>query len=254
MILCVGILVSFTGCENSKNPTSFEELDERLIQVAPTRPSEDTTGSEIESLQYPEGTIVIVAVGDSITYGWDSTMGGYPAMLETKLLTAGYNVVVVNEGIPGERSPATENRFLKVIAGADIALIMIGINDIVNPMGCPQPFNCQTVGHIEALLDKALISKTVPLVSTVTPANPDGSYSWANFGVRNLNGLIYEIAVERDVYIVDNYIAVLNNGGSALYADNLHFTDLGYDLLAQQWYDVIVENGIIESLDKENEN
>lgn len=253
-LLYLGLIIFCPGCQEAESPTSFEVFDERQMQETPQQPSDDTYDSEIVSPQYPEGTTVIVAIGDSITYGQDSTLGGYPVMLEAKLLAAGYNVVVINEGIPGERSPETDDRFLEVIAGADIALIMIGTNDIVNPMGCPDPFNCQTITHIEALLDKALISKTVPIVSTVVPANPDGTYTWAEPDIQALNYMIYEIALEREVLIVDNYVAILANGGSALYSDNLHFTDQGYDVLAQEWYNAIVDNGIIESLDTENEN
>jgi len=249
--LCVvwlGMLIMLTGCggEHSHNPILPDLPDDRQMQEAPRRPSDDTQDSEVVSPQYPDGATVIVAIGDSITYGWDSTMGGYPAMLEASLLAAGYNVVVINEGVPGERSHATEDRFLEVIAGADIALIMIGINDIVNPMACYEPYNCRTIEHIETLLDKALISKTVPLVSTVMPVNSEGTYAWANSNVQASNAQIYEIALERDVYVVDNYTAILDNGGSALYSDNLHFTDQGYGVLAQQWFDALVENSLIQ--------
>ncbi|MBD3305622.1 hypothetical protein GF339_04515 [candidate division KSB3 bacterium] len=233
------------GCQDTQHPTAVKVIDGRQMQTAPRQVADDTADSDVASPQYPEGTTVIVAIGDSITYGWDSTVGGYPVILQNKLLAAGYNAVVLNEGVPGERTPATEARFLEVIAGADIALIMIGINDIIDPQACPEPFNCQTINHIEALLDKALISKTVPLVSTVTPANPTGPYEWANYPIRSLNSQIYQIAAERNVLLVDNYRAIMSNGGSTLYDDNLHFTDQGYGIIAQQWYDALIANDLL---------
>ena len=106
IIICLGVLCLFAGCsaEQAHNPASpalisnAEHKEETSARVR-----EDTFGSGIESPQYPEGTIVIVAVGNSITYGIGTYNGGYPAILQSMLQSAGYNVVVINEGIPGER-------------------------------------------------------------------------------------------------------------------------------------------------------
>lgn len=250
IMVCVGLLIGLSGCgeDGAKDPVAPNLLDERQLQDGVRRLSEDTRGSDIDSLQYPPGTTVIVAIGDSITYGQGSTVGGYPALLQQKLVADGYNVVVVNEGIPGERSPSTDARFLQVIAGADVALIMIGTNDIINPAGCPNPYDCATSQHIDSLLDHALISKTVPIVSTLPPANPNSDYSWANFWIQSLNNQIYASAAQRDIVVVDNYNAILANGGTALYVDRLHFSDQGYGVIAEQWYRAIIENEILESV------
>ncbi len=251
-VVCVGILMLFTACgeKESHDPTMPELLDDRQMQEAPARPSEDTAGSEITSPQYPDGTIVIVAIGDSITYGQGSTVGGYPALLQQKLLADGHNVTVRNEGNPGERSPVTDSRFLREIAGADIALIMIGTNDVIDPAGCPNPYDCATIQHIDSLMDHALISKTVPIISTITPANPGSDYSWANFWIQHLNGQIYANAAQRGITVVDNYNAILASGASALYVDRLHFSNQGYEVIADQWYRAIIDNKILESVGK----
>ena len=93
--ICVGIFMIVIGCENVKHPTSSNLLDGKSRQAIPTRPSEDTAGSEIALGQYPEDYTVIVAIGDSITYGVRSPIGGYPAILQSKLTQAGYNNAVV---------------------------------------------------------------------------------------------------------------------------------------------------------------
>ena len=93
-IWCFVMLMMLTACGegNLKNPASPDLQDEGQIQITPTRPVDDTLGSDI--------AVVIAAVGDSITYGDGSWVGGYPAMLEEKLQAAGYNVVFRNEGVP----------------------------------------------------------------------------------------------------------------------------------------------------------
>ena len=47
-------------------------------------------------------------------------------------------------------------------------------------------------------------------------------------------------ASQRQVLFVDNYQAIMANGGSALYVDRLHFTQQGNQVLANQWYEAII--------------
>jgi len=234
------------GCQDATSPKGSGLLIEKQRQTGATQLSDDTSDSEIVSPQYPKGTTVIVAVGDSITYGWGTWTGGYPTKLQAKLLADGYNVVVINAGIPGESSPSTDERFLPTIAGTHMVLLMIGTNDIMSPRGCLSPFNCNTIGHIESMLDKALISKVTLIVSTVIPENPYSFYLPWNIQIEALNAEIKQAAAVRKVNVVDNYTAILQNGGSDLYIDKNHFTDQGNEVFAQQWYNAIVQSNLIK--------
>ncbi len=168
-------------------------------------------------------------------------------MLEQKLRAAGYNVVVLNEGFPGEISPETEERFLEVIANVDVALLMIGINDIINPRG-----DYSTIALIERMLDQAIISKTIPVVSTVTPASTDSDYAWINPRVDGLNyGIMQAVAARSpEAYLADNHAAILAHGGNILYDDRVHFTNQGYHVIADEWFRVLSEHKILDSLKK----
>ena len=244
----VTIIVLIFGCEH---PSSTNPVETKVVVDGEGETEEqladDTSGSEIESTQYPEGTVVIVAIGDSITYGQGSSRGGYPPMLQEKLLAAGYAVVVLNAGISGERTYSTHQRWLQEIANADITLIMIGINDLLNPSHCADPYDCQTIEYIEAMINEALISKKIPVVSTVTPAQNSGSRAWVNPDIRSLNVQIKSLATQYAIPLVDNYEAIRDNGGDALYSDHTHFTDTGYDIIAQQWFNAIVNGNLIEA-------
>jgi acyl-CoA thioesterase-1 len=96
-------------------------------------------GSEDDSDQGPvqpaaesafQGTIV--AVGDSLTagYGVDESRA-YPAQLEKRLLSDGYDYRVVNAGVSGETSSGTLSRIDWVIAtlNPDIVILETGAND-----------------------------------------------------------------------------------------------------------------------------
>lgn len=236
LVLVIGIVFLVTGCQET--------------QEQPPKQYDNTP-----VIQHRENTVVIAAIGNSITwgamaFGERAPSGGYPAMLETKLRAAGYDVTVLNKGIPGEKAYETNNRFLDAIDGADIVLLMIGTNDIIRPEGCPEPHNCCTAEHIAAMLDNALRANVIPFVSTVTPAQSRCARSWANPPIQTLNTLIFTIAHERNVRVVDNHQAILKQGSGALFSDCLHFKDEGYGIIAQQWYNALVENDVIKKAQK----
>ncbi|GAK58091.1 putative acylhydrolase [Candidatus Vecturithrix granuli] len=187
---------------------------------------------------------IIVAVGDSITYGYGSAVGGYPAMLESMLVNDGYDVIVYNKGVPGEKSPSTNSRFLSAIRGAHIVLLMIGTNDIVNPRTCPGD-DCHTRSNIAAMLDMALGAGVTPVLSTIPPAHSGGEYAWANEDIEEINAQISHEASRRGVIVLDTYDMILSHGGNSLFVDKLHFNDKGYKLLAQSWYKALTRNGLV---------
>ena len=74
----------------------------------------------------------IVAVGDSLTAGYDvDETEAYPALLEKRLLADGYVFKVINAGISGETSSGTLSRIEWVIKSLnpDIIILETGAND-----------------------------------------------------------------------------------------------------------------------------
>ncbi len=187
----------------------------------------------------PSGPLTrIVAIGNSITYGKGSGMGGYPAMLEAQCWGNGYNVSVSNRGIPGERSPETVERFQNEIQGADIVLLLIGTNDLTAHGTCDGS-SCNTVRNIASMLSDALAAGVKPFVSNIIAATSYGSYAWINNNLPSINTNIQDVAYQAGVRLVDNYRALLNHGGDGLYSDSLHPNDWGYEIMANEWYRAI---------------
>ena len=187
---------------------------------------------------------VIVAVGDSITYGWGTSTGGYPAKLQEKLLAAGYHTEVINAGVSGEASPTTDERFLSAIAGADIVLLMIGTNDIFSPDQCPQK-KCETLRHIESMVDKALKAGVKPMVSTIIREQPYEVYLKWNLDIEVLNEQIKQSAAVKKAPVVDSFLAIIEHGDRELYLDHHHMNDKGNEVLAQHWFERLVENKFV---------
>lgn len=189
---------------------------------------------------------VIVAVGDSITSGWGTWTGGYPAKLQETLLAAGYNAEVVNAGVAGEASPATDERFLSAIAGADIALILIGTNDEFSPDLCPDS-KCNTLLHIESMMDKAIKAGVKPVVGTIIHEQPYEVYLTWNYDIDALNEQIRLSAAQRKVAVADTLLAFLQyeEGDRVLYFDRHHPTEEGNAVLAQCFFNALVENKLV---------
>lgn len=77
-------------------------------------------------------SVHIVAFGDSATSGWLVKRDeAYPAQLQRLLRQKGYDVVVVNAGIPGDTTDSALRRFDEAIGpDTDIAIVELGTNDL----------------------------------------------------------------------------------------------------------------------------
>lgn len=241
LFVSLGIMLIATGCNTSPGPTSpLAVPDGNQLRNAPAQIFDDTKDSDIVLDPYP--TITIAAIGDSITAGAGSSsrVGGYPGALETRLNAEGYKVVVQNEGIHGADSATADYYFQRSVRGADIALIMIGTNDISCPSCCTQPYNCRTIDHIRSMVHKAQISGIMPILGTVTPKKPRGVYGFYNPAIEALNQRIYQLGAESQVQVVDTYTPILENGADALFVDKHHLNDQGYMILAEAWYNTLI--------------
>ena len=77
-------------------------------------------------------SVHIVAFGDSATSGWLVKRDeAYPAQLQRLLRQKGYDVAVVNAGIPGDTTDSALRRFDEAIGpDTDIAIVELGTNDL----------------------------------------------------------------------------------------------------------------------------
>lgn len=238
LIFVIALGVMIVGCSHENSPTSSVDptiFDSKQAEPLPPSPlADDTLGSDIAT--------AIAAVGDSITYGDGSAVGGYPVLLQNLFIEQGLNVVVHNEGIPGEEAYQTNSRFRQATRGMDFVLLMIGTNDLWT---IGTPFDTHPISNIEQMLDRALSAGLIPLISTIIPQ----SHCARDYNplIEQLNQQIYAAAAERGIRVVDNYSAMLENGGDILYSDCLHPNDSGYEVIAQQFFNAILEYPLIRT-------
>jgi lysophospholipase L1-like esterase len=181
-----------------------------------------------------------VALGDSITYGAGSETGGYPSRLERKLKAYFGEAEVVNEGLGGH---TTEDGVVRVGGilereNPGYLLILFGANDIIQGQLSLE----DTISNLRVIIQTAKNRGTIPIVGTITPFDPWGPRGWTHrLGeIYKRNIKIRELAQEENIELADHFVA-FNNDFSLLDSTGLHPNDQGYEVLAQTWFEAIME-------------
>jgi acyl-CoA thioesterase-1 len=172
---------------------------------------------------------IILAVGDSLTYG--SGAGGkensYPAVLE-KLIDR----KVINAGVPGLMTKGALQRLPKLIQQykPDLVLLCIGGNDFLKRV------HKETVEHNIATMINMLQLKNIPVVLIATPKP----------GLTITPPELYEqIAKTYNIPIEQNLLAKLERKGEYK-SDSVHLNALGYKTLAEGIAQTLKQYGAIE--------
>ena len=115
--------------------------------------------------------LVVLAFGDSITYGMSSSSGspltGYPLLLEYKgSRTMGGHFVSINAGDPGEKTTEGVKRIASWLSlfKPDVTLIMEGTNDAFNKIP-----PSTTAYNLFGMVIQAYAYGSVPVLATIPP-------------------------------------------------------------------------------------
>jgi lysophospholipase L1-like esterase len=199
----------------------------------------------------PEQAATVVAFGDSITDGDNSTPGAHrswPSLLAERLMVnrSTANVAIVNMGIAGNRvlsdgagvnALARFDRDVLSVAGARWVVISEGINDI-GGIARGTPVTAEAlVGALKQMIARAHTHDIKVIGGTLTPFEGAGYYTDAGEAIRisvntfirtsrDLDGFVDFDAAARDVASPRRFRLGFNNG------DHLHPNDAGYRAMA----------------------
>lgn len=197
---------------------------------------------------------VIVAFGDSITVGQDSTDGkGYRSILERKLARAGRSGLrIVNEGIGGTFARDGAARIGEVLERDRPAalLLMYGTND--QGRGLPQElFQAEAVPtseHLRRIIVDARANRTLVVLATLPPVCGQSRQA-QRANIVTMNDKIRELGTEMalndfGVMLVDPWqdmLAAAPPDGCDLISrvSNNHPNDAGYAVLAESFYSAL---------------
>jgi len=170
---------------------------------------------------------VILALGDSLTFGTGSTPEkSYPSILQTLS-----NRTVINAGIPGETSDKTLLRVKQLLHQHKPALVIlcIGGNDILRRKNL-----AQTQNNIQQIID-IVQQQGSELVLIAVP----------EFGLYPTAPDFYQTLAEQNKLPLDNETipALLRN--SQYKSDTIHPNQAGYQLLADEIFILLQESGAL---------
>lgn len=189
---------------------------------------------------------IIVAFGNSITFGvGDSASAsgrGYPFRLEQLLKARFPEALVINRGVPGERTRQGARRLQRVIAQdqPNFVLIFEGVNDIEN---AGASWAGTIVANLETMILSVKAAEVTPVIATLLPTF--GPRAFKNDTITLTNILIRDLAEREEVVCVDLHGEISSQDDPEILfgTDGLHPTAEGYDIIAKAFYRGLLEAG-----------
>jgi lysophospholipase L1-like esterase len=190
-----------------------------------------------------DGKILLLAFGDSITAGvgdgpdatdFPQPPAGYPLRLQNLL-----GLPVINDGVPGERTPAGLPRLRRDLetVSPDFVIILEGTNDVEDGNAD------EALQNIQSMIDSVFASGGQPLLGTITPTCCNHRNQLPEDAVLFYNDQLRAIASNNSVHLIDFYSAfaggpdvsypVEGTPGLIHVPEGLHPVPAGYDLMAE---------------------
>lgn len=192
-----------------------------------------------------------MAFGDSISNG-EPDIGdgnGYRLTLESKLRAHFGTGTVANEGADATRSDDGASRIGASLARVHPAftLIFYGVNDW-NDRRCDslEDLPCFTTDALRSMIQQVNRDGGHAFVATIIPVNvgyDDRVPPLRNDWVNQQNVYIRQVADQEGAVVVDLNTAFVRSGitGDALFRDHIHPQAVGYQIMAQTWFDAITQ-------------
>jgi lysophospholipase L1-like esterase len=190
---------------------------------------------------------VYLGYGDSITDGEGSSDGsGYTVMLENRLGPHLGRAQVQEWGRPGDSSIENAEVATKTLRWFDPAytLILLGTNDW-HDSRCQDlgPLDCFTIEALRSIVLDVKNHQSLPILGTLPPVNPALAPQGRNDWVDEMNGAIRNLAREQGVAVAEiNAMFKAQGSLPALFVDDVHPNDAGYDVIAEAWFDAITRS------------
>ena len=173
----------------------------------------------------------IVVLGDSITAGYGlSRDQAYPALIQKRLDAEGYDLEVVNAGVPGDTTAGGVRR-LDWALDDDVRVLIVALGGNDGLRGLPVT---EVKRNLTTILERAR-EKGVTVVLTGMEAPPNQGDEYTS----QFRETYREIARENDVVLIPFLLEGV--GGMAEYnqRDGIHPNEKGQGLIAEQIWEVL---------------
>ena len=205
-----------------------------LLLLAGCKPAPESDAPDPAATRPAPHVAVIAAVGDSLTAGLGvDESQAYPAQLEKKLRSAGYDFNVVNAGVSGETSSGTLSRIRWVISSLkpDIVILETGANDGLRG------------------IDPDILRTNLDELITILQANDiavilAGMQMLPNLGpeyTRSFSVIYPEIAKKHEIPLIPFFLKGIAGEPLLNQADGIHPTPEGYARVVETVFPYVVE-------------
>ena len=185
-----------------------------------------------------------LGLGDSITFGDGSSDGrGYVLKLQNLLGPHFGRAEVRAIGRQGDTSAETAEATRRTLRWFDPAytLILLGTNDWHDRTCQNQgPAACFTIDSLRTIVEDVKDWDSLPVLATIIPGNPAKVPPGRNAWYDEMNVRIKALAQEQKITLADLNADFKAAGNlSALFSDDVHPNDAGYQVMAQGWFKAI---------------
>jgi len=199
----------------------------------PNQASADTAAVSLVSAASPDGRPIILFLGTSLTagYGLDVSQA-YPALLQSKIDSAGLEYQVVNAGVSGQTSAGARSSLSwQLRRPVAILVVETGANDGlrgIDPAGLRD--------NIESIVRSAMEQQPAPtviLLGMEAPPNLGQVYT------ERFRGVYHDVAREYDLPLVPFLLDGVGGVDSLNQTDGIHPTAEGQRILASTVWQVL---------------
>ncbi|MDF2570216.1 MAG: GDSL-like Lipase/Acylhydrolase family protein [Sporomusa sp.] len=167
----------------------------------------------------------VVAIGDSITYGFPYT----PNLAWGNLVSKELGISIINKGVNGDTSAGMEERFICDVISCSPSHVIItgGTNDACAGVEAEEVYD-----NICHMVELALQYGVTPIIGIPIPCN----YSRDECILSLYRADMREYAMTNNIGMIDFYTAFMDSESrqtkTKLYADVLHPNEEGYRIMA----------------------
>ncbi len=174
----------------------------------------------------PGAPITIVALGDSLTAGYNLPASeAFPTVLERELRERGHHVNVINAGVSGDTTRGGLERLdWSVPEEADGVIVALGANDMLR--GFDPDVARESLDAIVARLKE----RDIPVLLAGMYASPNLGADYAD----RFNAIYPEIAQDHDIMLYPFFLDGVAGEASLNLADGIHPNPAGVELMVER--------------------
>jgi len=183
--------------------------------------------------------VKIIALGDSLTYGWMSARG-YLDYLKIMLLTKYpvHRVSILNKGVPGDTALDGLRRIEQDVTtlSSDLVMVQFGLNDAYTDFS-PEDFQKNMESIILTIKQKT--DSEILLLTSVALLNPGENRIAQEFYHKIIEcGTMYNLPVAAVHQYWEKKISSGIKHTSLVQSDGIHPTEKGYELMAEAVFEL----------------